>query len=450
MSNSGMREVLKKWGAEEVSAMEVYSDVFRLGEHYIQADGEASGQFKSNPIAYWKNNDEDAGHFRIMFEDTFQDTLKELQRADFAILNGLSYFGRKNLQEHASKMYTMIFDLDGVNGVKLNNFLNGAFEVDAYPVPNYIVLSGHGLHLYYVFEEPVSLFPNTKLQLKELKYALTEKIWNEYTSKQKKKQFQGINQGFRVIGGKTKPDADEPKTIAYRLNLHPFSLDQFNKYVPAEHRIDEKKLFRESKITLAEAKIKYPEWYQKVILNKDKSKSLWDISSKVNGDNPYALYDWWKRKIETGATFHHRYFNIMCLAIYAAKCNVPFEQLEADAYGMIPFLNGINPDEPFTKDDVDVALECYDRRYCTFPIKDIVKLSGIEIEKNKRNGRKQNQHVAVMRAIQNVVNPNWRDGNGRKPKNQVVKEWREANPDGKPKDCIKATGLSKNTVYKWW
>ena len=23
-------------------------------------------------------------------------------------------------------------------------------------------------------------------------------------------------------------------------------------------------------------------------------------------------------------------------------------------------------------------------------------------------------------------------------------------PDGRPKDCIAGTGLSKNTVYKWW
>ena len=48
----------------------------------------------------------------------------------------------------------------------------------------------------------------------------------------------------------------------------------------------------------------------------------------------------------------------------------------------------------------------------------------------------------------------WTDGNGRKPgthtKEQVVKDWRAAHPDGKPRECIEATGLSKNTVYKWW
>lgn len=33
---------------------------------------------------------------------------------------------------------------------------------------------------------------------------------------------------------------------------------------------------------------------------------------------------------------------------------------------------------------------------------------------------------------------------------QIVKEWRESHPDGKKADCIRDTGLSKPTVYKWW
>ena len=71
----------------------------------------------------------------------------------------------------------------------------------------------------------------------------------------------------------------------------------------------------------------------------------------------------------------------------------------------------------------------------------------------KRNGRKQSEHLAVMRAIQSVVNPNWRANSphsGRKPKQDIVQEWRKNNPNGKPKECIIATGLNKNTVYKWW
>ncbi len=44
----------------------------------------------------------------------------------------------------------------------------------------------------------------------------------------------------------------------------------------------------------------------------------------------------------------------------------------------------------------------------------------------------------------------WTDNNGRPDVSKIVEDWRKANPDGKKADCIRATGLSKPTVYKWW
>lgn len=444
-----LEDVLKKWGGKEVPPMEVYTDMFRLGDNEIQRKGEPKGNYKSNPLGYWKNDGEDKGHYRIMFDDDFEETLKELQQADFAIMNGISYFGRKNVQAHASKMYAMIFDIDGVTDETLGNFLKSAFSKDynIYPLPNYIVLSGHGIHLYYLFETPIPLYPNIKLQLKELKYALTQKMWNRYTSKQwERVQFQGINQGFRVIGGKTKIEG--VKTRAFLINTHPCSLDQLNEYVTVENRIDENKLWKESKLTLEQAKKKYPEWYEKRVERGEK-KGTWTCKED--------LYQWWIRKIKEGAKVGHRYFCIMCLAIYGVKSGVSEEQVLKDAYGLKPFLNLISSDtEPFTDDDIKSALECFDERYITFPIEDISKLSSITIEKNKRNGRKQKAHLERARAVQNIDYPEgeWREGNGRpqgsSKQKEIVRTWREQNPQGNKAECIRATGLSKPTVYKWW
>lgn len=462
-----LEDVLKEWGAVEVTALDVYTDIFKLGEGFIQTSGEEPGEFKANPIAYWKNNDAEHGHFRIMFEDTFEDTLLELQKADFAILNGLTYFGRRNVQSHVSKMYALPFDLDDVTDKTLANFLSGAIIGGAYPVPQYIALSGHGIHLYYVFERPIPLFPNLKLQLKDLKYALTKKLWNQYTSMSEEPQYQGINQGFRVLGGKTKDDAIDSKVRVFRLNEHPTNLDQLCEFVPDEFRVDEDKLFKESKLTLAEAKKKYPEWYEKVVIKRDRTPKKWDIAGKVNGDNPYALYDWWKRQIQEGAAYGRRYFNIMCLAIYGIKCGVPYEKVEEDAYALIPFMNSLKIDKPFTIEDVDVALECYDFRYCTFPRKDIAKISGIDIKENPRNYRSMKEHLQADtwinkkgRPVINICKQNrelalkfMRENGeitGRPDKSEIVNRWRKENPDGRKVDCIRETGLSKNTVYKWW
>lgn len=440
-----LEDVLIRWGGYEVGAMEVYTDIFKLGTNQIQRNGEKSSEFKANPIGYWKNGDS-KGHYRIFFDDTFEETLKELQEADFSITNGITYFGRKNLQEHASKVYALIFDLDGVTDKTLHAFLNGAFEVDAYSVPNYIALSGHGVHLYYVFESGISLFPNIKMQLKSFKYALTEKIWNQYTSEDKKKQFQGINQGFRVIGGKTKIEG--VRVRAFRINKQPFTLERLGKYVPKESRVDERKLWKESRLTLDEAKKLYPEWYQEKVIEKQERK-YWECKP--------ALYDWWIGKVKEGATFHHRYFAVMCLAIYGSKCGLPFEKVKQDAFSLVPFLNAINPVEPFTESDCLSALECFDKRYCTFPINDIAKISGIPIDKNRRNGLKQNQHLYLARRRKEdmkVIGLPMKAPEGR-PKGsgtaeQKVKAWREQHPDGKKIDCYRETKLSRMTIDKWW
>ena len=195
--------------------MDVYSDIFQLGYGFIQTEGEPSGEHKANPIivgSFGGHYDEDGKlkgdrvRRRILFEDTFEDTLAEFSDANWAITNGLTYWGRANTADAQSKMCALIFDLDGQDDVTLRNFFyNCRSDYPYYPDPNYIILSGHNIHLYYVLEEPADLYPNTKSLLKDMKYRLTDQMWNKYTSREwEHPQHQGINQGFRIIGGKTK------------------------------------------------------------------------------------------------------------------------------------------------------------------------------------------------------------------------------------------------------
>lgn len=431
---------IKKYGGVEVSAMEVYRDIFHLGEGLIQKKGERGG-FKTNPVGVYTDDGKVFKH-RIMLEDTFEEDLKVLQEHKLGLLNGLTFFGRNNTSQNASKMYAMIFDLDGITADKIGNLLFAARN-GFHPVPNYIVLSGHGAHLYYVFEEPINLYPNLKLQLKDFKYKLTEQLWNPNTSTIEKRQMQGIYQSFRVIGGKTKDDCERPITVAYRINTHPFTLSSFNDFVPEEVRIDETKLYKESKYTLSEAKTKFPEWYERVVEGKGERRKKWHIHP--------GLYRWWLTKVEKSG-FGHRYFFIMTLAIYAIKCDVPKEEALEDAEKLVPVLNEMNEKEPFTMDDVKSAFECYDLRYMTFPRKDLERLTAISMPPNKRNGRSQILHMKIVSSIRDVIHPNgtWRKGNGRKSKRDIVQEWRAAHPDGKKIDCHRETGLSRMTINRWW
>lgn len=69
----------------------------------------------------------------------------------------------------------------------------------------------------------------------------------------------------------------------------------------------------------------------------------------------------------------------MTLATYAKKCGVSREELEKDAYGLIPLMN--TKGDTFTEDDVFHALEAFTDNYITYPIDTIVNRTGIPIEK---------------------------------------------------------------------
>ena len=218
-----------------------------------------------------------------------------------------------------------------------------------------------------------------------------------------------------------------------------------NEYVPDEMRAKVDQVYRESKMTLEEAKRRYPEWYQRI--SEGIKPRLVDRKPR-----PRRIYDWWKRQIESGTTHHHRYFTIMALAIFGVKCGIPFKEVEKDAFALVPFMNKVAPDDPFTRKDVRAALKAYKESYVTFPRGDIEKLTGIQIPPNKRNHRKRQTHMQIARAIQAITDPDgtWRQGNGRKPKADIVRAWRQDHPEGTKADCIRDTGLTRPTVAKWW
>ena len=188
------------------------------------------------------------------------------------------------------------------------------------------------------------------------------------------------------------------------------------------------------------AKEKYPDWYERKIKGNEKKKS-W----KVKRD----LYDWWLGRIKNEATYGHRYFCIMALAIYAIKCNISFEELEKDSFDLIPRMNEANPQEPFTHEDVLSALNAYDENYKNFPREDLEKLTAIAMTANKRNYRTQEQHLERARAVQEIDYPkgSWRY---KQPsKEELVLDYIKENPNQTPTEIAKALNVSRPTVYKY-
>lgn len=436
---------------EQVNGFDFYRDIFPNNEN----EGELNTDFSKPNAIYLYQDENKKMKRRIMLNDTWEeDYINYIECNPMTLCGGLSYRGRTNKLENAQRMHALIFDLDGVGEKELDNIMYlttmPPSQIRSIPMPTYIVASGTGLHLYYVFDEPIDLYPNIKVQLKSLKYDLTFRFWNPtVTSKEKQIQYQSINQGFRMVGSIN--GKHDTEVVAFRTGER-VTLADLNAYCDKkENQVDINKPFRPSKITKEQAKEQYPEWYQRVVVEGDKRLKKWDIKGKVNGDNPYALYDWW-RTHATSIKGGHRYFYLMCMSIYASKCDVPLKKLKKDMAEDFLIVSKSEHSNPLTEDDMKSALEMYSREYYNFKIDDIEKLTDIRIERNKRNYRKQEQHIKVMNAIREIEHPNgsWINKDGAPTKQNIVEEWRKKNPNGKPKECIQATGLSKNTVYKWW
>lgn len=439
---------------EYVDPLSFYRDVF--GNGFLQEAGiQHYGDGKPVAIAVELVANEKKGKLRKSRRYTICDDLDELDglmySKNFIIISPISYIGKARTSSNARYLHALAVDVDGISSEKQMKDL--IYQLDGYgksnlvPLPTYIVNSGNGLHYYYVFQKPVPLFENTAKELQVYKNRLTEIIWNKYvTNYSDKVQIESLFQGFRLVGGVTKNGRN---TVVFKTG-NKIDIEYLNSFVSKRFQVKHSTYYKD--LPLAKAKELYPAWYQKRVVEK-KPKGHWETKDKANGDDPYALYHWWLNRIKDEKTVGHRYFCIMCLAVYAKKTGVEYDVLEKDAMDLVEMFDSITEDESnhFTDEDVLEALEMYNDSYFTFPIDTISKLTDIDIKKNKRNGRRRAAHMRFMLAQREFK---LREGEctvgGRPSAYRTVLGYLEEHPAATKYEIQKSTGLDKKTVRKWW
>lgn len=466
-----MDNVLSAWLAErfpEVTAREFYRYIFPAGE--LDTKGAMTkGKYTGIVcrIATDKKSWDNSKHryrtkvYRYTLTDELDAIDEATQSDDFCICRPLSYVGKQATAEHARMLYAIAVDVDklrfgdmGEPYGLINLWKNHIEKVKRIPKPTFIVSSGTGLHLYYVMEKPIPLYADAAFELQEYKRELTRVIWHDTIVDIKSVydiQQEGIYQGFRMPGTVTKNGG---RARAFQTGKR-VTLEYLNGFVGdlyKTRRAAERQGRKKTKVSLSEAAEKFPDWYERRIV-RGEARGAWAVNRR--------LYDWWKEKIIAGATVGHRYYCCMMLAIYARKCGqydekhnpipVTREELEEDCFGLLEHMEGLTDDEKnhFGLDDIQDALEAYEDRWITYPREAIEYRTGITIPPNKRNGRKQSEHIKLMNYIRDEINGN-KDWHGRKSKFDIVQGWRIEHPDGSKADCIRDTGLTKPTVYKHW
>lgn len=380
---------------------------------------------------------------------------------NFVLLSPVAYAGKNRTNENARYLFALCVEIDDINPKNGINEMFYAFERINRPVPHptYIVCSGNGLHLYYVFERPIPLFKNIYLQLSEAKKYVTTQLWSAQISNSHDKiQYEPLTQGFRAVGtfGKDK------NKVALAFEVGPkLSIEDFNARLPKKYAIN---VIYKSNLTRQQAKELYPKWYQKVVVEKNKEKGHWNRHE--------GIYYNWIEKCHQYTKVNHRYRCLENLCSLAVQCQIPPEQVEKDVRELANYFETltIEEDNHFTEYDILCAMRTYEnptdgayRRKLEF----ISERTNIPLTRTDRNGRKRKEHLQadiLMRADgkpqansckqnREVMLQYMRENGlitGRPKKSEIVKEWRQANPNGRKSDCVKDTGLDKKTVYKWW
>ncbi len=443
-------------GYESVCAIDFYHDVFGedLEEHRVPEDYK-TGDYGAIAIERTTYKDKD-GELKVKGR-RITVTKGNLELYDlidksekFCMIAPLSYAGKKRTNENVRFMYALVIEVDNIipkSGLE-ELIYSWNREKSALPKPTYMVCSGSGIHLYYVFERPIPMFRNIFEQMSEAKTYLTPKIWNKYVTKDyqpNKIQYESINQPFRCVGTITKNE--KAYVMAFKVG-EKVTIEYMNSFLPEKSKIN---VVYRSKRTLMQAKELYPGWYQRKIIEKRKGPEHW---------NRYkGIYFDWIEKIKNGAVVGHRYNCLENLCSLAVQCQIEPEQVEKDCREIAEYFDAltISEDNHFTEYDILCALRTYheatEQAYKR-KIEYITAKTGIEIKRAKRNGRPREKHVKMLndqrKYKRDELSEDEYKNNGRPEKREIVIHWRLNNPSGSKKACVRDTGLSKTTVSKWW
>lgn len=413
---------------EEVSPWAFYRDLFPVGI-LDKRDAKTKGKYCGIAVQVLFYEDQGATKskaLRFTLTDEL-DNIEDLVSSDlFTVISPLSYAGKSQKAEFQRQIFAIAIDLDNTifedgEPVGLSSLFSQIEQAKVQPRPTYVVASSaKNLHLYYLLEEPINAFAANKESLARHKTALTKSLWNRYvTSDYDKVQQEPIGQSMRAVGSICKNPKDG--RVRAFLTGDKVSIEYLNSFVAEANQI----------------KLSKPSGRKK--------------QTRAVGNSKPDLYYWWLREMDKGAVVGRRYFCCLCAAVFAKKSGIPREKLEQDILDRVPQLDAISTsaDNRFTADDALKALTAYDdNKYIFLRRVTLERLSGIPIPANKRNGRKQKEHLIIVNSS-NAAKRLLGENIGSPSKQKLIEEYLKNHPKAAVREVAKAVGCSTSTAHKW-
>lgn len=393
--------VLSAFG-EQVSAVSFYEDVFGDLELTV-------------PVVFL--DEEEGKTIRSM---KIYEAIDASKGKSNVLMTGTTFFNEWMSKKSAKDIHAFIVDLDNVYSGTLQNMFNDGWrgiKNEPYAMPTYIVNSGCGLHLYYVFEKPVSAYHSALHSI--------DLIYRALAKQQSKRiyvieQVQWFGQDFRMAGGLNKYKLENTVyRVGKKWTIEKLGEAVGEKFVP----------FQRFKTLETPTVKKKP----------SKERKGFKTSPK--------FYEYTLEHIKQETYEYFRYTSMCALTVIGWKCGIPRDTIHDDLVGLVRFYN-VEADRKVKMKEIDKALKMYNPKAMRTPRSVLESWLGWKFNPPKRNKRKQADHLKRARSVQSVDYPNgeWR---GNASKQELVQDYIKNHPNESVTEVARALNVDRKTVYKY-
>ena len=310
-----------------------------------------------------------------------------------------SFFGGWPKERLVKDVYAFVIDLDCVSPADLRVLLKR--EIKKLP-PTYVVNSGQGLHIVYMFKVPVACYTKRKKVLKQAIKALAG-LFKVKTYSYKVDPTATLVHAYRVVGSRTKLGQTAK---AYKVNIDTYLFEKHEKKQTTQRKAS----YNNDVAVLPTGRVRfYDSTYERV-----------------------------RHEVDEG----HRYLSLFALAIIAYKCRVPREQAEEDISDLVDLFNQKEHVKRVRENEIEKAMMGYSQKFVKVNSYTLEEYLGFAFHRStKRNGLKQGEHLLIARAVKAAKQ--------KATKEIQMKRYLQNNPGASLKKIEEDLGWSRRTIVKY-
>lgn len=324
-----------------------------------------------------------------------------------------------------SKLYALVVDIDNVPPLALEQLIFAA-RTSRFIEPTIIGNSGAGIHLYFVFSAPVDTYNCRKPILKAMARALGD-MYRGYGRVDRN----SLIQAYRLSGARTKLG---DTMTGYRSGV----------------AYDALELARKLGVDISSW-----EWVNTMQKPPKNEQETMKATPCITGDvsklrwakNGTKLWEYCTWRVLRDTPIGNRYTALTALAIVGVKCRVGREAVLKQLEIQASLWSERNPENPVCVDEVRKAMTMYSSKYGKVRAQQLEEYFGWTFERkikrrppNKRLNQKE--HLRRCNIVKHALQAD--------DKKQAITEYVTSHPGASQREVARETGLSRNTVSKFW